>query len=60
VRALAVRLLRGEIIARVDQAGGSWRASATELVLVSRETGEGVVVFAGDAYEIAETLATIR
>jgi hypothetical protein len=60
VRALALRLLRGEIIAFVDHGGRPWRASATQLVLVSRETGERVVVVDGDAYDVAERLSTLR
>lgn len=60
MRGLAVRLLLGEIVTRFDHAGSQWRASATELVLVSRETGERVVIVAGDAFDIAARLATIR
>jgi hypothetical protein len=60
VRTLALRLLRGEVVAFVDHGGRPWRASATQLVLVSRETGERVVVLEGDAYDIAEKLSTLR
>jgi hypothetical protein len=60
VRALAVRLLSGEVLAITGQGGLEWRATAIQLALVSRKTGEPMVVLSGDAYDIAEMLATIR
>jgi hypothetical protein len=59
VCALAVRLLSGEILAIEDDGGLQWRATATQLALVSGKTGEPVVVLSGDAYDVAEMLATI-
>jgi hypothetical protein len=56
VRALALRLLDGEVIEHVDKQGRRWRATATALTLVAPETGEDTLVVEGDAYEIAERL----
>jgi len=55
VRALALRLLDGEVIEHVDKQGRRWRATATALTLLASETGD-TLVFEGDAYEIAERL----
>ncbi len=56
VRALALRLLDGEVIEHVDKQGRRWRATATALTLVAPKTGEDILMVEGDAYEIAERL----
>jgi hypothetical protein len=51
---LAVRLLRGETIDRVDEHGRHWRATATALCLVAPGSGELDAVVQGNAYDVAE------
>lgn len=59
LRALALRLLNGEVIEHVDGRGRRWRATAKRLTLVSPETGEAAPVVDGDAYEIADWLTKL-
>jgi len=59
LRALALRLLNGEVLEHVDGRGRRWRATAKHLTVVSSETGEGAPVVDGDAYEIADRLTKL-
>lgn len=59
VRALALRLLRGEVIERVDEHGRRWKGTATVLAIMLPETGETALIIEGDAYDVAERLSTV-
>ncbi len=60
VRALALRLLQGEVIEQVDRHGQTLRATRTELVLIQPVTGETDPVIEGDAFDVAAGLASMQ
>jgi len=59
VRALALRLLRGEVIEQVDSHGQTLRATHTTLVLV--QPGDGVTdgIVEGDAFDVAAAFESL-
>ena len=60
IRELALRLLAGEVVDRVDEQGRHWRGTAEQLSLVQPGTGAvGPVLFA-DAYSVAARLVAVH
>ncbi len=57
VRALALRLLLGEVIEQVDSHGQTLRATGTKLVLVQPDHGGVDRVVEGDAFDVAVVFA---
>jgi hypothetical protein len=59
VRALALRLLLGEVIEQVDSHGQTLRATRTRLILVQPGDGETDRIVDGDAFDVAVVLAAM-
>jgi hypothetical protein len=57
VMALALRLIRGEVVELVDEHGRGWRATSTALsVVLPDERQAGPVLLDADTYDVAVTL----
>jgi hypothetical protein len=57
VMALALRLIRGEVVELVDEHGRGWRATSTALSVVLPDARQpGPVLVDADTYDVAATL----